>query len=986
MIEPLLPHLFRPRPPQDGLLPARYEDWLHQHQDLAQSLTHHSDWSEFLAGLFEASPYLSRLIRQNTEILVKIMAQQGEDPIAEIINDAFECADRAARAESQSNLMRDLRIGKERLALGLALADCAGLWDVEATTIALSRYADASVGAAIDWLTRQAIARGDLATPLTEQCGAQSGLTVIGMGKLGALELNYSSDIDLIILFDGERAKDIYTGRKSPSEFYVRMTRDLIKIMQERTGEGYVFRTDLRLRPDASITPIALSVEAAEAYYESTGQNWERSAMIKARPIAGDTKLGQSFLDHIQPFVWRTALDFNAIAEVEAITEKIRAQQRSGPFRLSGHNVKLGRGGIREIEFFVQTQQMVAGGRDRHLRVSGTLEGLNRLAQAGHIDSPTRDALTRGYKFLRTIEHRLQMTNDEQTQTLPDNPEALERFARFLGFEDKDAFRTAYEEVLATVKSAYDLLFQSAEPALEDQDEPVDSPHLSALGYQHAQIVEQILQRWRSGQYRALKSDRSRELAHELEAPILHAFAKADEPDRALGRFDELLSRLPAGVQLFSLIRANPWLLEQLSDIMAGAPRLARMLERKPNLLDIFLDRDCDAQIETLEAAKTDLDYLIQGARDYEEILDAVRRWANDQKFLISTRLISGELNAAQAALRLSHVADAVVHGLYPAVIEEFANQHGRIEGGSFAILALGKLGERHMTMNSDIDLVFVYDAPPTSQQSDGKRGLTPSHYYARLAQRMINALSALTAQGDLYEVDMRMRPQGQKGPIATRFDGFEPYYRDKAWTYEYQAMLKARLIVSDGALGDAVMACLKDCLAQPRDAQAVLEDVAAMQKRLHDHFRRTDPFAIKHIPGGMMDLEFIAQGLSLVHAHKDPGLIGLDAEEVFDRLGADQIIQSDHAGRLVTTAKQYRYLQSVMRAALDGRFDAETAPRLLKKRMAEESGFADFDALRAGLVEAEQFVLTMFDTYIGDPGSRDQSWNEELDDALNFE
>ena len=986
MIEPLADHPYRPKAPDGGALPPRYLDWLETKPDLGADLTHHRDWSDFLSGVFAASPFLSQLIRQNTEILVKIMARAGEDPVAEVIAEAFSCAERGAHAASQTELMQHLRRGKETLALGLALADCAGLWDVEAITRALSRYADASVGAAIDWLTKAAADRGEITLPALDHPGMHSGLTVIGMGKLGALELNYSSDIDLIVLFDADKARSIYTGRKSPNEFYVRMTRDLVKIMQERTADGYVFRTDLRLRPDASITPVALSVEAAESYYESTGQNWERSAMIKARPMAGDTRLGAAFLDHIQPFVWRTALDFNAIAEVEAITEKIRAQQRSGPFRLPGHNVKLGRGGIREIEFFVQTQQMVAGGRDRHLRVSGTLEGLNRLAQAGHIDGPTRDALSDAYKFLRTIEHRLQMVNDEQTQTLPKDEDALLRFSRFLGFDDTNAFRLAYEEVLAIVKRAYDTLFQSAEPELEDTIDDVDSPHLSALGYTQPQIVEQILERWRSGQYRALKSERSRELAHELEGAILNAFAKADEPDQALGRFDEVLSRLPAGVQLFSLIRANPWLLEQLSDIMAGAPRLARMLERKPNLLDIFLDRDCDDQIATLDAAKVDLAYLIEGARDYEDVLDTARRWANDQKFLIGTRLISGELNAAEAAMRLSHVADAVVQGLFPAVLEEFAVQHGVIDGGRFGIVALGKLGERHMTMNSDIDLVFVYDAPESSKQSDGKRALTPSHYYARLAQRMINALSALTAQGELYDVDMRMRPQGQKGPIATRLESLRGYYLDQAWTYEYQAILKARIIADQDGLGAQVQQALRDALARPRDSKAVLGDVAVMQKRLHDHFKRTDPFAIKHVPGGMMDLEFIAQALSLVHAHTDPGLIGLDAEEVFDRLGTDKILDPENAAQLVQTAKQYRYLQSVMRTALEGRFEADTAPTLLKKRMAEESGFADFEALREGLVASQRFVLELFETLVGSPVTHDDDWNAELDGALSFE
>ncbi len=632
---------------------------------------------------------------------------------------------------------------------------------------------------------------------------APSGFIVLAMGKCGAYELNYSSDVDLIVFYDLDRIA-LEPGVE-PARFFVRLTRDLVQLLEERTGDGYVFRTDLRLRPDPGATQLALSTEAALVYYESFGQNWERAALIKARPCAGDLEAGRELLRDLAPFIWRKYLDYAAIADVHAMKRQIHAHRGFGGIAVAGHNIKLGRGGIREIEFFVQTQQLIAGGRQPDLRTPQTLLALDRLVARGWIKDAVAAELSEAYLFLRRIEHRLQMVADEQTHEVPDDPARLLRFAQFCGYPDVETFAAELRARLETVQRHYAALFEGS-PGLTpggvnmvfagEQDDPGTVAALKQMGYQSPEQVLATIRGWHHGHYAAVRTARGREVLTEMQPLLIAALADTADPDRALVAFDRFLSELPAGVQLFSLLRANPSLLRLIADMMGSAPRLARILSRRRRLLDAVLDPGTLGALPTAE----ELDRLIaaeigQGDHDLQYVLDRARVVGSEQQFLIGIRVLSGVIKANQAGGAYALLAERLIEHLMAATERELARAHGHVAGGGAAVIAMGKLGGREMTAASDLDLILVYDFDPAAAESDGARPLAPTHYYTRLTQRLISALSSATAEGTLYEVDMRLRPSGQQGPVATQLASFIDYQADAAWTWEQLALTRARVI-----------------------------------------------------------------------------------------------------------------------------------------------------------------------------------------------
>ncbi|MEK7819610.1 MAG: bifunctional [glutamine synthetase] adenylyltransferase/[glutamine synthetase]-adenylyl-L-tyrosine phosphorylase, partial [Pseudomonadota bacterium] len=605
------------------------------------------------------------------------------------------------------------------------------------------------------------------------------------------------------------------------------------------TADGYVFRTDLRLRPDPGATPLALSTLAAETYYESLGQNWERAAMIKARAVAGDAEAGAAFLARLRPFVWRKHLDFAAIQDIHSIKRQINARRGGATIAVAGHNIKLGRGGIREIEFFVQTQQLIRGGREPRLRTSATLEGLEQLAALGLIETEAAAELKAAYEFLRRVEHRLQMTADEQTQTLPEGEDGLRALALFLGFADAAAFAAELVGHLRAVETRYARLFED-QPTLAAGDgvagnlvftgveaDPETLKTLAGLGFRHTEMVHAAVRGWHHGRYRAMRSTRAREMLTELMPALLGALARTPDPDAAFLRFDAFLARLPSGIQIFSLLQSNPHLLALLAEIMGGAPRLAEHLSQRPAVIDAmvapgFLDTPPDAAELAAE-----LERHLAPIRHIEEALDVSRRWAHDRQFQIGAQLLRGLIAPAPAAAVLSDIAQVAINALFPRIEADFALQHGRFGGETLAVVAMGKLGGREMTPSSDLDLIFIYEVPAGMDASDGAKPLPPSQYFARLSQRLINSLTALTAEGRLYEVDMRLRPSGNKGPLAVALDGFVRYQEEEAWTWEHMALARARAVAGPAGLRDRVTQAIRRVLARPRDPARLFKDAA---------------------------------------------------------------------------------------------------------------------------------------------------------------
>ncbi|MEE3100293.1 MAG: bifunctional [glutamine synthetase] adenylyltransferase/[glutamine synthetase]-adenylyl-L-tyrosine phosphorylase, partial [Pseudomonadota bacterium] len=821
-----------------------------------------------IEGAAGSSPYLRDLMAKEAAWLPEALAGPPETALAGILADA------AAAVAEPRTLGGALRRGKRRLALLTGLADLGGVWDLEAVTGALSDYADAAVEAAIRAGLADEIARGRLPGAEADPTGT-SGLVSIAMGKGGARELNYSSDIDLIFLFD--------ESRHDPADHaeirarLVKVCQGAAQLLSKPTGEGYVFRTDLRLRPDPSVTPVCISMDAAESYYESLGRTWERAAFIKARAASGDIAAGEGFLDRLRPFIWRRFLDFAAIRDAHDIRERNRAHRGvGGEISVPGHDVKLGRGGIREIEFFVQTRQLICGGRDPALRPRATREGLAALVGAGWVAEETAAVLDAAYLAHRELEHRLQMVEDRQTHAMPTAPEASDRIAALAGFPDRESLETALDARLRAVAAITETFFAPAASRKAQPDPAAGAgtgtggdartDPLTARGFARAETGMALVDRWRQGTIPATRSDRARGLLAELEPLMLDALARAASPDDALIQFDRFLSGLPAGVQILSLFSANPRLLDLIAEICAAAPRLAEELGRNSRVIDAILATDFFRPLPDADALTEELEgWLAREGDDYERKLDAARAWAKEMRFRMGVQLLRGIADAEEAGQGFAAIAEAALRALMPEVEAEFARRYGPAPGaqagGGAAVLAMGRLGSREMTANSDLDLILLYDAAG-AEASEGPKPLATAVWYSRFAQALILAMTAKTAEGALYEIDMRLRPSGRQGTVATSVDGFRAYHAEQAWTWERMALTRARAVAGRPGPMAKAGAAIDEALARPRPPGVTRADAAEMRARVAEAARggRSEPWSVKRTWGGLMDVEFAAQ------------------------------------------------------------------------------------------------------------------------------
>jgi glutamate-ammonia-ligase adenylyltransferase len=939
---------------------------------LATALPGHPAGRRLLEAVFGNSPFLSQCLLSDPVFAVELLELGPDTTFARLKDDLQR---RVFGETDRNRLMRELRVAKRRASLTIAIADITGAWPLEQVTGALSDLADAAIGFAVAYLLRRAAADGLLTLRDDQDPHRNCGLVVFGMGKLGARELNYSSDVDLIVLYDDEAA--FYTRTDTLQSCFVRLTRDLIAILSDRTGDGYVFRTDLRLRPDPGSTPLALSFAAAETYYGSVGQNWERAAMIKARPVAGDKPAGARFLGRIRPFIWRKHLDFAAIQDIHSIKRQIDAHRGGRSIAVHGHNVKLGRGGIREIEFVAQTLQLIWGGRDPALRMAQTCEALRRLAAAGHIGTAAADDLIAAYRFLRQLEHRLQMIDDRQTHILPKDDAGVSALAAFAGYDSAAAFGTALTGHLEHVVARYGELFEEA-PALGDigplvftgiEDDPDTLQTLGQMGFSDAPSICNVIRGWHRGRYRATRSVRARELLTELMPALLQAFARTANPDAALFKFNEFLVNLPAGVQLFSLFHANPGLLDLVAELMGGAPKLATHLSRYPILLDSVLTADFLAPRPPRPALAAGLEAALGQAEDFQDVLDIARRWTNDHTFQVGLQVLRHVIDVEAAGRAATDVAETAVAALYPAVVREFAARHGRYPRGGLVVLALGKFGGGELAAGSDLDLVFVYDGGGDSH-SDGDRPLEPMVYFSRLGQRLIGAITAPTGEGRLYEVDMRLRPTGASGPIASRIDGFVHYYRKDAWTWEHMALTRARPVAGPAAVCERAAGAIREILTLPRDAARLVAAVAEMRARIAREHQAATIWEVKHLRGGLVDVEFIAQYLQLRHAHDHPEVLATNTAAAYRRLAAAGLLAPEVAAELTAALRLWHAVQGFLRLTVEGRFEAEGAPVSLRRALAEAAGAADFAALETDIAGSAERAYGHFRRLVEEPAA----------------
>lgn len=915
------------------------------------------------------APYLARLMQREASILPDLLCRNSSALRDEILSD---CKKQMKAAPDLPTLKAAARSAKNRIALLTAIADISTSWPLEEVTRALSVLADTVIEATCNWLLQSAADKGDITLADKEVPTRGSGLIVIAMGKYGAFELNYSSDIDIIVFFEPDGLT--FKEELDPSTFFVRLTRDLVKVMEEPTGDGYVFRTDLRLRPDAGATSVAISAIAAETYYETMGQNWERAAMIKARECAGDMAAGRRLLDMLAPFVWRRYLDFAAIEDIHSLKRQIHAHRGHAKIAIEGHDIKLGRGGIREIEFFVQIQQLIGGGKTPALRGRATVPGLQALVDEGWIDDTTRRDLKAAYVFLRTLEHRIQMVNDEQTHRLPKMAEGVAQMAQFMGYADEGEFRAELTAHLEMVQGHYAQLFEREPSLSEDEgslvfsgtdDDPETLETLSQMGFERPSAVISTVRTWHFGRIQATRAARSRELLTKLTPTLLRALAGVDSPDQALMRFDAFLSGQPAGVQFFSLLYQNPPLLDLLAGIMGSAPMLARYLSEHPNVLEAVIASDFYDPLPDAEHRLEEVTQTLEQADGFEQVLDLARIYAREQMFQIGVQVLTGTAPAREAGPAYANLATALVQGMVPIAHQQIQKDHGDVPGGEMAVVAMGKLGGQEMAATSDLDLIVIYDFDGEHAQSDGARQLDGSRYYTRVCQRLISALTVPTAEGPLYEVDLRLRPSGHAGPLATRLRSFTSYHQESAWTWEKMALTRARVISASPAMKTKVEAAVCDILCEARDVAQVAWDVMDMRERIYRELGSDELWDIKHGRGGLVDLEFIAQTLQLVHAAKSPELLDANTSNALEKLVEAGLLSKEMGRDLIAATDRYHNLTQILRIAVSGTFNPETATPSLKSRLARATDAPGFSAVERELAETKNMVNQAFDQLV---------------------
>jgi glutamate-ammonia-ligase adenylyltransferase len=957
------PQLFCPATARD-----RVSRWLAEiastpaGQRLQQLLEQRHELHQLFAGVADGSAYVWELMRASPQRLAGFLELDPGRAFAGILGDA---RDATAQAADDAEVMRRLRHMKSDAALLIALCDLGGVLPITQLFELQTRVADAAVRMSVDYLLADARQQGKLKLADSAHSALGSGYVVLAMGKMGANELNYSSDIDLIVFYDPAA---VVPGIE-PTALYLRLTRRLVRLLQERTPEGYVFRLDLRLRPDPASTQIAISIPAALDYYESRGQNWERAALIKARACAGDVAAGERLVAELSPFVWRKYLDFAAVADVHAMKRRIHAYRGHDSIAVEGHNIKLGRGGIREIEFFVQTQQLIAGGRHPELRTRATLPTLDALHAHGWIDAQAHADLGAAYRFLRSMENRLQMMGDEQIHTLPADEEGVERFARFAGFAGRKEFAEEMLHHLRNVQQHYASLFEHTRgrgerwalsfPAEGDNRETLD--RLAVMGFRQPLEIFRLVRRWSTAGYDSLKSPFAREQLAQLVPELLHQFASSVNADDAAAVFDRFIAKLHGGGRMFSLLRQNPDLIPLLLLVLGSAPRLADSLAQFPQLMDAIIDPGFFGALPEAAELSSALARSLAQAGSQEEYLDRVRMFAQEQMFLVGIRILSGTASADQASEAFARLADVLIRSLHVSIEQAFATQHGRVAGQQVAIVALGKLGGREMTSTSDLDLIFVYDFDPERPESHGARPLYGPQYFSRLMQRLISALSAQTNYGVLYRVDMRLRPSGRSGPLATQIDGFASYQEREAWTWEHMALTRARVVSASPGFAERVNSVIRSVLCRRRDPRIVAGDVVEMRNAIAAEKGEGNRWDLKHAAGGLMDLEFISQYLQLIHAWRAPDILDTSTARVLDKAWKLGLLETPDAEVLRAAGHLYQDLTQILRLCLPQQLDPASAAPGVLGLLARAADLPDFASLDAFIGETQARVRAIF-------------------------
>ena len=920
----------------------------------------------FFAFLFGNSPFLGGLLVRDIAFAQTLVTDPPDLIAAHLLNQL----DSADASMSRAELMRFLRLRRNRMALIAAVYDCFGICDLMRCARLLSDLADHAVRLTVSHLLAQSVGQGDLARPEDERWG----YFVLAMGKQGARELNYSSDIDLIAVYDPERVR--YQGAKTARDHFARLTHAMVSILESRNADGYVFRTDLRLRPDAASTPAAITADFALDYYRERGRTWERAAFIKARPVAGDAEAGSKFLERLAPFVWDQALDFRSVEDIRSMSEQIHDFHGHGEVKLAGQNVKLGRGGIREIEFFVHMHQLAYGGRNRRRRGAGVLSMLDVLEREHHLMPRQAETLKEAYVLLRRVEHRLQMVNDNQTQTLPESDDGLEHIAAFMNLASRQELDALLGGVFSRVHALYRARFNVPKP---EQDRQIAEAILAgpqggsadafsameAAGFARPGAAVETVRGWLAGRHPSTASEAVRVILGEVLEDVVDALGKTPDPDRALARLGRFLSRLPDDLPLFPMLRANTWLLNLIAVVMGVAPRMADLLDANPHLLQAALDPSFFLPMPDRSALAAELGERLGAGGGFRDRVDRVAAWADDRQFQVGVQALQNLITLDEACAARSHIAGAVIEVLLGEVVADLRRRRGAPAGRGGAIVALGDLGAGEMAFGSPLELLLVADFEEPA--TDGERAGAAQRFHARTAQRLGAALRRGTRAGALYATDLSVTPLSALEAAAA--SAADPELEDD-WSggrlLNLMTLSRAAAIGGDPAAVRDAAASIRRILSAPRDAVRLGRAMAAMRKRRAIEALAEDPFDLRKVPGGLLDLEIIARHLQWSHAHQFPAILTSGVAAAFEALAGAGVLTVDEGRSLAGAVRLQRGVEAFLRLTWSQEAPVRDAPHTLKARLADAFACDRFEALEGQLREAQRQAFAAFRRRVG--------------------
>ena len=922
----------------------------------------------FFSFLFGNSPHLSRLLLRDLEFTQALLTEVPDNLTGQVL-DELSAADSCSMSRDQ--LMRFLHSRRSRVAVLAAVYDCFEITDVMACARLLTSMADHAVRLSVQHLLMERVKRGDLVWK--EPGGVEhGGYFVLAMGKHGSRELNYSSDIDLIVLYDPRRIQ--YTGNRSLADCFLRVTQGLVNILQTRTGDGYVFRTDLRLRPDASSTPVAITVDFALDYYQRMGRTWERAAMIKARPVAGDLDAGQEFLRRLAPFVWDEAIDFSSVEDIRSMSQQIHDFHGHGAVRAAGHDVKLGRGGIREIEFFVHMHQLAFGGRNRNLRGAGVLAILDLLVQEYRVMPREAADLRNAYLLLRRIEHRLQMVNDEQTQTLPSSEDELEHLARFMGMSSRKQLQRQVEDAVQRVHTLYKARFNVPESerditvAVLDGPEgsPDALPMLKAAGFTQAQRALDTVRTWAEGRHASLSSERARTIIRDILHEILASLGKTPFPDRSLTRMDRFFKALPSDLSFLTMLRANTWLLNLVAVVMGSAPRIADALGSNPGIMQAVLEPSFFLPIPDVDELQADLEVrLTECLDDSEKLVATVAAWTGERQFQLAVQTLQNLVTVEEASAALSRVAELTIATLLNSSIAEWQAAHGNAPRTGIAVLARGQLGAGELNFGAALELVFLADLPEQQAMPVEPDATEEETFHCAVARRLLAALQWSDSGGALYQVELWPPCSSESAPLVITLEDFLERHAVAPQTELLLSLTKARALCGNPALVKALTAEIQQTLTRPRDPELLRGEIARLAMRDAEQLRARDSFAFAQVRGGLKDLELIAHYLQLLHGHEFPEILAGTTGASLEALARCKLISGDEAQLLLTALHMQRSLLALLNLAWGENKPISEAPQPLRDKLASALEYKSFEKMETGLRKIQDRVYAVFQRHI---------------------